>query len=177
MENEDTGRGETLGRLKGLLAAHAEKLRFLVVGAWNTLFGYLLFLALLVLVGGPLRSLDSSPVSLFHTMGREYYVIVSWIAWIFAVPQSTATMKYLVFRKKGSLIRQTFRAYFIYLPAQGLGSAILWLAVGVIGLTPPIGALAAIGVTTVFSYVGHKYFTFKIPLGVGEVPPEEYYTE
>jgi hypothetical protein len=81
-------------------------------------------------------------------------------------------MKYLVFRKSGRLVSQVFRAYFVYLPAQFLGSAILWFMVRIVGLTPPIGSLATIAETTIFSYLGHKYFTFRTPLEVGEVSPE-----
>ena len=42
-----------------------------------------------------------------------------------------------------------------------------------VGLSPQVGQLLTIAVTTIFSYVGHKYFTFKTPLEVGEVPPQE----
>jgi putative flippase GtrA len=159
-------------RLRSLWQRHGEKLRYLFVGGWNTLFGYLLFLLLLALLGTPLRSLESSGNPLIHWMGREYYVIVGWVGWVFAVIQSTVTMKYLVFRKSGRLVSQVFRAYFVYLPAQFLGSAILWFMVRIVGLTPPIGSLATIAVTTIFSYLGHKYFTFRTPLEVGEVSPE-----
>ena len=63
------------------------------------------------------------------------------------------------------------------MPAQGLSTLLLWLAVQVIGLTPALGALAAIFVTTIFSYIGHKYFTFKVPLEVGEVPADKFILE
>ena len=46
-------------------------------------------------------------------------------------------------------------------------------AVTLAGLSPQLGQLLTIAVTTIFSYLGHKYFTFKTPLEVGEVPPRE----
>lgn len=155
--------------MRGLKWLDDERIRYLIVGVWNTAFGYVLFLALLGLLGNPLRALasSSSPVAAF--MGRNYYVIIGWIGWVVAVPQSTLAMKYFAFRSKGAVMPQIGRAYFVYLPAQAIGSAILWLTVRVIGLTPQIGALVVIVVTTVFSYLGHKYFTFKTPLEVGEV--------
>jgi putative flippase GtrA len=148
-----------------------ERIRYLAVGGWNTLFGYLLFLLLLAILGPVLRPLESSSIGLVQWLGREYYVIVGWVGWVFAVVQSTVTMKYLVFRKPGSLVRQVLRAYFVYLPAQFLGSGVLWFMVRIVGMTPPVGSLATIALTTVFSYLGHKYFTFKTPLEVGEVTP------
>jgi len=61
----------------------------------------------------------------------------------------------------------------VYLPAQGISSLLLWLAVQVLHLAPAVGQLLTIAFATVFSYIGHKYFTFRIPLETGEVPAEE----
>ncbi|MDP2183814.1 MAG: GtrA family protein [Actinomycetota bacterium] len=149
------------GWLRGFIATHAEKLRYLFVGGWNTVFGYGLFLLLLALVGNPLRSVESSPVLLISLVGRNYYLVVGLLGWFVAVPQSTVTMKYLVFRSEGALLPQIGRAYFVYAPAQVLGTGVLWLTVRVAHLTPQIGGLVTIAVTTVFSYLGHKYFTFR----------------
>jgi putative flippase GtrA len=134
---------------------HGEKLRFLVVGMWNTLFNVLLYNLILL------------------AFGHSLYLVWFWVAWSIAVIQSTVTMKYFAFRRKGPLLPQIGRAYLIYLPAQGLSTAIMWLAVSVMHIVPPVAQLITIGVTTVFSYIGHKYFTFRTPLEVGEVPPED----
>ena len=141
-------------KLRAVYDAHGEKLRFLIVGVWNTAFSVLLFNALL-LVGG-----------------RGHYLVWFWVAWVFGVVQSTATMKYFAFRNKGRFWRQVGRAYFIYLPAQALSTVLLWLAVTVAHLSPTVAQLIAIFVTTIFSYLGHKHFTFKVPLEVGEVADE-----
>ncbi|MDO8848041.1 MAG: GtrA family protein [Coriobacteriia bacterium] len=151
-----------------------ERVRYLAVGGWNTLFGYLLFLFMLWLLGGPVGSLESSSVPAIKWIGREYYLIVGWVGWVFAVAQSTATMKYLVFRKGGSFWRQTFRAYFVYLPSQFIGTGLLWFVVRVVGLSPQIGALVNTAIVTVVSYLGHKYFTFRTPLEVGEISEEVF---
>lgn len=140
-----------------------ERVRYLFVGGWNTLFSYLLFLLLLELLGPTVGSLSSSHLPPIAWLGREYYLVVGWIGWIFAVAQSTLTMKYLVFRKGGSYWKQTFRAYFVYIPSQFLGSAVLWFLVRIVGLIPQLAALLNIAITVVFSYFGHKYFTFRLP--------------
>ncbi len=141
--------------IRNLYDVHGEKLRYLVVGGWNTLFSVLLFNAMVLL------------------FGRELYLVWFWASWVIAVVQSTAMMKYVVFRRPGHLWRQVGRAYFIYLPAQGLSTVILWAAVQLVHLHVAIGQLIAIGVTTVFSYIGHKYFTFRLPLEVAEVPSRD----
>jgi putative flippase GtrA len=156
---------------------HGEKIRYLAVGAWNTLFGYLLFLVLLALLSGPLRTLESSSSAVLQWIGKDYYLIVGWVGWVVAVPQSTLAMKYFVFRSRGRTLHEIGRAYFVYLPAQGLSTVILWLIVRVLHVSPQLGALMTIIVTTVFSYLGHKYFTFRVPLEVGEVVSEDLIVE
>jgi hypothetical protein len=150
---------------------HGEKLRYLVVGVWNTALGYVVFLVALKYLGPPLQEL-SGP-GLAGWISRYYYLVVQWAVWVVLVVNSTVTMKYFAFRSKGHLLHQIGRAYLVYLPAQGLSSAILWLTVKVLGLSPAIGQLVTIVFATVFSYLGHKYFTFRVPLEVGEVPPED----
>jgi putative flippase GtrA len=145
----------TSNTIRNIYDIHGEKLRYLVVGGWNTLFSIVLFNATLFI------------------FGHQYYLVLFWVTWVIAVVQSTVTMKLLVFRRPGNLWRQVGRAYFIYLPAQGLSTVILWAAVQLANLHASIGQLLAIAVTTVFSYLGHKYFTFRLPISVVEAPSED----
>lgn len=160
-------------RMASLYEAHGEKLRYLIVGVWNTIFGYGLFVFLLAVLGPVLQPLSASSSRPIALAGANYYIVVQWLGWVVAVPQSTLTMKYFAFRQRGRTMPQILRAYGIYLPAQGLSTVILWFAVEVLHLIPQVGALVAIVVTTVFSYFGHKYFTFRVPVGVGDVPGDE----
>ena len=160
-------------RLGGIYGRHGEKLRYLLVGLGNTALGYGLFILLLAALGSRLHALESSPLPPVSLMGRDYYVVIQWIVWVVFVPVSTLTMKYFAFRSKGHWLHQIGRAYFVYIPAQGMSSLLLWLTVQVAHLSPQVGQLLTIVFATVFSYLGHKYFTFKTPLVVGEVPPEE----
>lgn len=158
---------------RDFLAAHSEKLRFLVVGVGNTAVSYAMFVVLLAVLGDGLAALAGSNVAALRWAGGHNYLVVQWIAWVFMVPVSTTTMKYFVFRSRGKWLPQVGRGYFIYLPAQGLSSFLLWFFVRILGLIPQVGQLLTIGFTTVFSYLGHKYFTFRVPLEVGEVVPED----
>jgi putative flippase GtrA len=150
-----------------------EKPRFIVVGAVNTLLGYLLFLALLATLGVWLQSLSGSSSPIVRAISDHYYIVVQWVAWVVGVPMSTTTMKYFAFRSKGRWLHQVGRGYLVYLPAQALASALLWLTVRVLGLSPQVGVLIVVVITTVLTYIAHKYFTFRVPLEVGEVPPED----
>ena len=142
-------------KVKGVYDVHGEKFRYVGVGIWNTLFNVVLYNILLLV------------------FGRSHYMLCFWAAWSVAVVQSTVTMKYIAFRRGGALMHQLGRAYVVYLPAQGLSTVILWLGVSALHLTPPLAQLITIFITTIFSYVGHKYFTFRVPLEVGEVAPED----
>jgi len=160
--------GSALGTLYD---RHGEKLRYLAVGVWNTALNYVLFLLALKYLGPKLQAM-SGP-GLAGWIASYYYIFLQWALWVLMVVNSTATMKYFAFRSKGHLLHQIGRAYLVYLPAQGISTVILWMTVKVFGLSPAIGQLVAIAIATVFSYVGHKYFTFRTPLEVGEVIPED----
>jgi len=160
--------GTTRDRLSELYDAHGEKVRFLIVGVCNTAISYLLFLALLATLGAALRTLSTSSNALLAQIGDAYYLVVQWVGWAFMVPVSTTTMKYIAFKSPGRWLPQVGRAYLVYLPAQGLSSVILWLTVQVAGLSPQLGQLVVIAVVTVFTYLGHKYFTFRVPVEVAE---------
>jgi len=156
------------GQATGLRAAydaHGEKLRYLIVGVWNTVFSYALFWVAIKLFAVPIETT-------FGVDEKTAALILQWATWVIAVVQSTLTMKYFAFRSKGHVGHQILRAYFIYLPAQGLSSLILWLGMQFLGLSATVAQLFAIFVTTIFSYIGHKYFTFRVPLEVGEVVDE-----
>ena len=160
-------------RLLSFDSWRGEKLRFLVVGVVNTLMSYVLFLALLATLGEWLRTFSDSSVPVIGFVADHYYLVVQWVGWVLAVPLCALTMKRFAFRSGGHWLHQIGRAYFVYLPAQGLAFVLLWLMVQVMGLSPRISVIIIVGVTTVLTYIGHKYFTFRVPLEVGEVPPEK----
>jgi putative flippase GtrA len=149
-----------------LYARHGEKLRFLVVGGWNTLFSVARFNVLYFLAGPSLRALAGTGGGLAQLIAANDYNVVFWAGWVLSVPQSTLTMKYLVFRSRGHLGRELGKAFLVYLPAQGVASAMMWLLVGLAGLHPTLAQLCTIAVATVISYLGHKFFTFRTPTEV-----------
>jgi hypothetical protein len=162
-----------LGWLGSWYEQHGDKLRFLVLGVWNSAFSYLLFLGGLAVLGDPLSALAGSDIRVLALLGRNYYLVIQWITWSVAVIQSTATIKYAVFRSPGRFWPQVRRSYLVYLPTQGLSTVLLWLMVRVLQLTPAIGQLVTIVIAAVFSYLGHKYFTFASPREVAEILEHE----
>jgi 4-amino-4-deoxy-L-arabinose transferase-like glycosyltransferase/putative flippase GtrA len=163
--------GLATDKVKRLFRKHEDKLRFLAVGAFNTVLGYGLFALLLFLLDDPLRSLSSSKVPSLAFAGAHYYLVVQWLNWALCVPPNTLAMKYFAFRSKGSALRQVGRAYLVYLPVQILSFALLLVAVRVLHLSPLLGQLVAIAGALVATYLGHKKYTFGgVPL-VTDVAP------
>jgi len=159
-------------RWSSIVNKHGEKLRYLAVGAFNTLCSYILYVAMLATLGDWLQTLSGASSGLAALTGDHYYLVVQWVAWVVASPFCTMTMKRFAFRSRGHWLRQIGRGYLVYLPAQGLASVLLWLTVTILHVVPQLGVIIVVMITTVLTYVGHKFFTFHVPLEVGDIPPE-----
>jgi putative flippase GtrA len=66
-----------------------EQLLYLVVGGWNTVFGYFIWAALQLLLGNHL-----------------HYLVVMLIAWPIAVLNAYFGYRFIVFRCRGSILRE-----------------------------------------------------------------------
>jgi putative flippase GtrA len=150
-----------IDNLRAAYDAHGEKVRFLAVGMWNTLFGYLLFAAVLYALKPALEPLGISDRPMASWLGAHYYLIAQWAAWTFSVPQSTLALKYLVFRSKGHWFTEVARSYLVYAPLQLLSFGLLWLFSGLLDLHPLLGQFLVSVIVAVLSYVGHKKITFR----------------
>jgi putative flippase GtrA len=149
---------------------HEDKLRYLVAGVWNTIFAMVLYNVLLSLLQPAVHSLAASPIAALAFLGRNDYNVIFWINWVLCVPQATLAMKYFAFRTPGGRTgAEIGKAYFVYLPAQLISSGIVWLTVEHLHLSPRIAQVFAIAFSTIFSYLGHKYFTFRSVGGIDSV--------
>ncbi|WP_233548777.1 GtrA family protein [Clavibacter lycopersici] len=146
-----------LARLRGLL--DDRRVRFLLVGGFNTVFAFALFAALEATAG---RALDDAgqPIagSLVPLLGSYAVAILA----------AFALYRRLVFRVRGHVLRDLGRFVSVYLVSITLNAVLLpvLVAVGV----PRLGAQALLVVViTVISYVGHGRFSFRRPTpGEGE---------
>ena len=126
--------------------------RYLIVGAWNTLFGYGLY-ALLTYWLTPLI-----PAA---------YMVAATVGTVIAITVSFLGHKLLVFRTKGHFLKEYFRSWMVYGTTSLIG--VLLLPLLVVALNPFVtpqayvpyiaGALVTVG-TVVVTFFGHKKFTF-----------------
>ncbi len=140
---------------------HQDKLRYLVAGVWNTIVGIALYNLLLWLLLPGVHALSGSANGVLAFAGRNDYNVIFWLNWVLCVPLATLAMKYFAFRTPGNALPEIGKAYFVYLPAQLISSAIIWLTVEHLHLSPRVAQIFAIAFSTIFSYLGHKYFTFR----------------
>ncbi|MBF4617296.1 GtrA family protein [Clavibacter sp. VKM Ac-2873] len=136
-------------RLRELLGDR--RVRFLLVGAFNTGFAFLLFAAAEATAG---RALDRAghPVA-----GSLVPLLVSYAA---AIVAAFALYRRLVFRVHGHVLRDFARFVSVYAVSITLNAALLpvLVALGV----PRLGAQALLVLLiTVVSYVGHGRFSFR----------------
>jgi putative flippase GtrA len=134
-----------------LIAKHQIKVKFVIVGIWNTIFGYLVFVGLDVLF-----------TSLF---AKRYmaYLVALLLSNILAIINAYIFHKYVTFqsevRGKGILV-EFARFFSTYIFTIILGLILLPIFVEVLSMDPKIAAAVIIPITTVISYFGHSRFSF-----------------
>jgi putative flippase GtrA len=134
--------------LKATYDRHGEKLRFLFVGVWNTLFST-----------GVLWLLDRYiPYDTHSLVQKEAILIVNWVI---AVTQNFFSFKLLVFRTKGNWLKEYARMYVTYGATFILQSVLILTLSTWLGWSVFWSSIPTLFFVTIMSYFGHKYFTFR----------------
>ncbi|HUQ77877.1 MAG TPA: GtrA family protein [Patescibacteria group bacterium] len=121
-----------------------EQVLYLAIGGWNTVFGYAVWALLQFVLGN-----------------RLHYLVIVLIAWPIAVLNAYIGYRYLVFRSRGSILRELPRFSLVYAATLVVNVAVLPLALAVAPFN--IYVVQAIFTVAVVacSYLGHKYFSFR----------------
>lgn len=129
---------------KALQAASRKEVRFLLVGGWNTAFGYLVFVALQLTVG--------------ETIG---YMGVLVIAQILSIANAYLCYRWLVFRVRGHWWLDFIRFSTVYWILFGVNVVYLPIMVSGFGFNPIVAQTIYLIVIVVTSYVLHNRFSFR----------------
>ena len=121
-----------------------EKIRYLLVGGYNTAFGYILFVILLMLL-----------------KDRVHYLIVLVISHVVSVTNAYFAYKFLVFKTRGKWLHEFGKFNMVYLGVLAINLVALPLMVDLLSISPAIGQAGFVVVTVIVSYLGHKHFSFK----------------
>jgi putative flippase GtrA len=125
-----------------------QQLRFLVAGAYNTVFGYAAF------------------ALLFWAFGhRVHYLVIGVAANVIAVCSAFVVHRTCVFRSQENWRGSFLRFYLSQLVTLAFGIAALFLLVEFMRMNPLIAQLLIISGSVVLSYGLHRYYTFRERLG------------
>jgi len=126
--------------------------RYLVVGLWNTAFGYGTYALFVMLLEGRVPAA---------------YLVASLLASLINITVSFLGYKWFVFRTRGNYLQEWLRCLMVYSGSIGLGLVLLPPAVYLVGhLTgnarsaPYVAGALVMGVQIVVSFFGHRRFSF-----------------
>ena len=122
-----------------------EKIRFLLVGGWNTVFAVTLFSLILELF--------------------QNYKIALVISHIISVFHTFINLRFFVFRANLKHDKNFWKEYFkvniVYLFYFIFNFAFLWFFVEFLNIKPIISQIIITCILLIFSYLCNKHFTFK----------------
>lgn len=122
----------------------SQPLRFLVVGVWNFLFGYLAFAGIYWCLN---ESLPDWAISSMAT--------------VIGISMSFLTHRFITYRSKGCWWRQYLRFYVVYGGQAIFNIFLIWIFVTKNKINAYLAQLAISLTLTIVSYWLHKYFSFK----------------
>lgn len=132
--------------MEDLYKKHGQKLAYLLVGGWNTLFGLAIFALL---------------YSLLHQI--LHYILILVISYIIAITNAFLCYKFFVFKTKGDLFREYLRFYIVYGVSFVINIGFMVIIVELFKIKPIPAQSIILSITTIVSYIGHKHYSFSKP--------------
>ncbi len=124
----------------------SRKLRFLVIGAINTAWGFGEFSLL------------------YHLLhARVHALVIQAIATVIGVTFSYVTLKIFVFKTKGNYAREYISFYGVYAIPITTAFALFWLLVTILGMNAYLAQFLILAFNAIISYVGHSRISFAVP--------------
>ena len=133
-----------LGRPVRFYFRRREQLLYLVVGAWNTVFGYGVWAVMQYLLGDTLN-----------------YLVIVVLSWPIAVLNAYVGYRYIVFRSRGPVLKELPRFSVVYLAALLANLVLLPVALRLLPFSIYLVEALFMGAVVVASYLGHKYYSFR----------------
>lgn len=133
----------TLGRPVAFVLRRREQLLYLIVGGWNTVFGYTVWAVMQYVLGDTLN-----------------YLVIILLSWPIAVLNAYLGYRYIVFRSRGPILRELPRFSLVYVATLLVNLALLPIALRVLPFSIYVDQALFLTVVVVGSYLGHKYYSF-----------------
>ena len=132
-----------LGRPIGFYFRRREQLLYLVVGAWNTVFGYGVWAVMQYVLGDTVN-----------------YLVIVALSWSIAVLNAYVGYRYVVFRSRGPVRTELPRFVTVYLATLIANLALLPIALRVLPFSIYVDQALVLAIVIVGSYLGHRYYSF-----------------
>ena len=129
---------------RALRMANRKQVRYVLVGGWNTLFGWAVFVVLQLAVG--------------QAIG---YMAVLVVAQIVSIANAYVCYRWLVFRVQGNWWLDFVRFSAVYWVVFALNVVALPLMVSVLGMNVIVAQTIFVVVTVIASYIAHNRFSFR----------------
>jgi len=117
---------------------------YLVVGSWNTVFGYFAGLLIYTWIGEIVN-----------------VIIIGFIANVFAISMAYVTNKIFVFKTKGNWKKEYIKAWMLYGTTTLIGIGLLWIIVDIFMVPFWIAQALVTIILIITAYIGNLKFTFK----------------
>ncbi|MCU0641435.1 MAG: GtrA family protein [Candidatus Margulisbacteria bacterium] len=129
--------------MRKLYDRHRQKINYLLVGGWNTVVGYLVF------------------VSLYYLLVASVHYLLIWlVSNVISITNAYIGYKLFVFKTRGNYLREYLRFYLVYGVSMALNVVFLALCVEQFKLSPPVVQAGWLFINVIISYYGHKHFSF-----------------
>lgn len=121
-----------------------QKIKYLLAGAWNTLFGYII-------------------ANILYELLSKYFdiIVIGIVINLVTITSAFLVYKLFVFRSKGKWLVEYFRCMLVYGWAAIFGIFMLWLMVENMKVKFFIAQAIITLLTVCISYFLHNKFTFK----------------
>lgn len=132
------------------------RVRFLLVGGTNTVVGYTVF------------------ALLYFVLLREVpfgYLASLLLSYVVSIPLAFFLYRRFVFIVTGSVARDFIAFVGVNASSVALNAVLLWLLVESVGAPPLVAQALALAATTVMSYVGHRFVSFRRGPDTDASPP------
>ena len=123
-------------------------IRYVLVGIWNTIFGYGLFAALEITLGQAIP-----------------YMAILLVSQVVSVFLAYVLYRYVVFKVRGRFLYDLARFSLVYAAAFAVNLFLLPVLVSGLGWNVLVSQALIVGGTIVASFFVHRSFSFRRPIG------------
>ncbi|MDR0484891.1 MAG: GtrA family protein [Alphaproteobacteria bacterium] len=135
---------ETIKKVYNIWCNFPQFIRFIIVGGYNTVFGWLVF-------------------SLFYYLwgNNLHYAIILIFAFIVGILNNFILFKIFVFKTKGNWLQEGVSTYISYAFLYPVNYLILFITINMYGMSAYMGQGIAVIIMPIITYFVLKIFAFK----------------